>query len=174
MKTLTWEEYRKNFWKWTWDEQGENLQLLTSLGEPEDVAKIIFKLKHLAFRNQLLEMANNEKLEFSGKTIYKLFFKCSADLVNVALCHAAYNVTEKELRDIAIYANRELIKAICKRREFIVPAVVYKYPVPPEAKSIFDASDHPQKKSSLLGNIVGGLILSDIIDDVFFDDDDKK
>lgn len=169
MESLTWEEYRKNFWKWTYDGQGERLQLLTSLGEPKDVAKIIFKLKGLGFRNQLLQMANNEKLVFSGKDIYKFYFKCSADLVNVALCYAAYSVSESELRKIARYADRELIKAICKRRDFLVPAVVYNYPDPPEAKSIFDPSNYPQRDKATLGDIVGGFILSDVIDD-----DDNK
>ena len=172
MQTLSWEEYRKNFWKWTWDGQGERLQMLTSLGEPKEVAKIIFKLKHLAFRNQLLEMANDERLVFSGKDICKFFFKCSADPANAALCNAAYSVSESELGKIARYADRELIKAICKRRGFVVPAVVYKYPEPPEAK-IFDASDYPQKDKTTLGDIAGGIILSDIMYDALFDDDKK-
>ena len=89
MKSYTWEDYYEKFYDWAESTQAHNLSQLTTLGDVDEVAEIIFELQvNVPAANRLLKRANEAKMKFKADDLVEFLNICDMKLAEEAVCNS--------------------------------------------------------------------------------------
>lgn len=104
---MTWKEYYESFYERERAAQVDNLSRLTCLGDPAEVAEIIFLLVNTdrPASNRLLEQAVAEKLAFKADDLCDMAAWNDKALVRAALYNSAHTFTDEDME--ALYGTFE-------------------------------------------------------------------
>ena len=101
MRTYTWDEYYEKFYNWTEKTQVRNLSALTSLGDADEVAEIIYELQFdFDAPDCLLQKAVEEKVKFSGTDLVAFLDFCDEKLVEEAVRNSAEILTADDMEKL--------------------------------------------------------------------------
>lgn len=101
MRTYTWDEYYEKFYDWTEKTQVRNLSALTSLGDADEVAEIIYELQFdFDAPDFLLQKAIEEKVKFSGTDLVAFLDFCDEKLVEEAVRNSAKILTADDMEKL--------------------------------------------------------------------------
>ena len=122
MRTYTWDEYYEKFYDWTEKTQVRNLSALTSLGDADEVAEIIYELQFdFDAPDCLLQKAIEEKVKFSGADLVTFLDFCDEKLVEKAVCNSAEILTADDMEELCGFIDDDIIIGICKARKIAIP-----------------------------------------------------
>ena len=111
----------KNFYDWR-NTQAHYLSQLTTLGDVDEVAEIIFELQvNVPAANRLLKRANEAKMKFKADDLIEFLNICDMKLAEEAVCNSVTRLCETDMEDLYGYISDELIVDICRQRNFQLP-----------------------------------------------------